>query len=519
MTFPVRSAATIRTELLERWRANYLALTPPEELDVTEGSDAYNQADALSFELEAHELAAREAAHRVLLRECPDDDLVQFATDDGTARKPASPARLSVTVAGPTSATTPVAGATLGSASGLRFTPIDPSTGARLASITTDGGGAATITVECATPGTVGNLPSGTVLTWSSAPTGFAATATVSASARRGEDIESYAALRQRLLDRRAERPGSGNRADWEAWTLAVAGVGEAYVYQRTRPDTLGYRLGCVTTVPLVAPPSAYTQADDGALSDGLDPAYSRVPSTELINTVNAYYRGEVTETGTTVPTAARVEKYATELEPLDVQALRATTALQDVIVHLATDDTVAPWPFVGVRSVSGADLSGDGSLWVDLDDASGIVTDMKVAVFVGTAAIRGGYEIAQVAGYSGSRITFTRRLRTHVLNSSPVYPAPSVWDAVRAAVLAAFDSLGPGPAPSSGGAPHSSSGVRFPFETTRGQSRLYPSRLLNTALNVSGVTDGLVTVPASLVTSTTAQIIVPGYVRLERAT
>lgn len=517
MPFAARSAVTIRTELLEGWRARYLAMSPPRDLDITEGSDAYNEADALALELAGQEIAAQEAAHRVLLRECPDDDLPQFALDDGTERKPASPARLSVTVAGPTSATTPVAGATLGSASGLRFTPIDPSTGVRLASITTDGGGAATITVECATPGTVGNLPSGTVLTWSSAPTGFAATATVSASARRGEDVESYAALRQRLLDRRAERPGSGNRADWEAWTLAVAGVGEAYVYQRTRPDTLGYRLGCVTTVPLVAPPSAYTQADDGALSDGLDPAYSRVPSTELINTVNAYYRGEVTETGATVPTAARVEKYAAELEPLDVQALRATTVVQNVVVYLATDDTASPFPFTGARSVTGSDLTGDGSLWVDLDDASGIAIGQRVAVFVGTSAIRGGYEIAGVAGTSGSRVTFTRRLRAHVLTSADVLPAPSAWEAVRAAVLAIFDALGPGPGPSSGGAPHSSSGVRFPFETTRGPSKLYPSKLLNASLNISGVLDGNVSVPASQVSSATAQIIAPGYVRINK--
>ena len=82
------------------------ASTRGRDLDITPGSDAYNEIDALSYELATLGLGAQEAAHRVLLRYAQGEDLDAFAEDDGTARLPASTGRFTVTVTGPSSATT-----------------------------------------------------------------------------------------------------------------------------------------------------------------------------------------------------------------------------------------------------------------------------------------------------------------------------------------------------------------------------------------------------------------------------
>jgi hypothetical protein len=78
MPFTPRIAATIRDVLLADWRTRYLSLSPPQDLSIEEGSDAYNQADAWAKSLEPTEYLAGQAAARVLIRG-------QFGTDLDTS--------------------------------------------------------------------------------------------------------------------------------------------------------------------------------------------------------------------------------------------------------------------------------------------------------------------------------------------------------------------------------------------------------------------------------------------------
>lgn len=496
MTFTADSAAVIRDRALENWRARYLLRG--EDLDITEGSDAYNEIDALALEFEGLALGAQEAAHRVLLRYAVGQDLDDFAEDDGTARKPASAARRVVSVSGPLSSTVAVGGATFGGAGGLRFTPIDLTTGAALTSITTDGAGDATVTCECTTVGVVGNLVTGTVLTWSSAPAGFAATGTVTTGggSREGQDAEGDDALRVRLLERRKERPASGNRADWRAKALEVAGVGDCFVHPCLDPSTLVDKLGCVTLVPVNPAPSAdsYVQNDDGTTGEGLDPTFSRRPSQDLCTAINRFIDGTHDAEGNALAEALQQQWYPAMIHREDWGAVRAEPLPIDVTiqVHVADD---SKFRFVGTRTVTAV----TDSTHITLSSGSDLNIDDTIAILYPTdvgglrTGVRGGWWLAKIAGRSGANITLATPLpSTAGLSGALVRSDPSVWDTIRAAVCAYFDSFGPGDVSTPGRS------SRFPPTSWGAPDTIVPAKMLTFALNADTVTDATVTEPAS---------------------
>jgi len=81
------------------------------------------------------------------------------------------------------------------------------------------------------TPGSAGNLPVGTVLTWQSPPSGADSTVTLTSPLRGALDGESDAALLQRTLDRMQRPPKGGTAGDFRSWAQSVDGVFRAYVY------------------------------------------------------------------------------------------------------------------------------------------------------------------------------------------------------------------------------------------------------------------------------------------------
>lgn len=529
MAFSARTAATIRDTLLARWRARYAAMVPPRDLDITEGSEAYNLCDALAHELCGIELGAQQAANRVLVRSGTSTDLDRFAEDDGTARKSATTARHTVTVSGPVSSTTLINGATLATAAGLRFTPIDGITGAELTSIDTDGSGNATITVEAQTAGTSGNIAAGTVLTWSSAPTGFAATGTTSAVSRVAQNAESDATLRQRLLERMREKPASFNRADVREIGYAFAGVGECFVYPRSRriatvAPQFAYP-GVLTVIPVTPAPAEDSYTQTGlTLGQGLDPSYSRVPLLALATGLRNYFLGTVDVNGLAVAAGQQREIAPASLLTDNLFVPLPTGVTVDVTVRVTIDPSVAQWPW-GESDPPSRTITASTTTWVDLDSVAGIAPNEKIAVQIGTGTIRGGWWLATVQSVVGLRVTFAEALPTAPTAGNAVRPDCGLWDSIRRAVLMLFDTLGPGDSRDGGaiagglitGGTVSVPSARYPRPTAASSpDTLFQSRISQAVQGVEGVLGVTVPTPGGDRTPAPGYLLVPGAIVIE---
>lgn len=507
MPFTARSAATIRQELLEDWRARHAAATPPRDLDIQEGSDAYNEADSLALLLEGIELGAQESANRVLVRSSFGADLEAFADDLGTARYAASAAQRTVRVTGANSTTYALSGQTLGSAGGLAFTPVDTD-GDALTSLTTNSSGYVDIRVECTEPGTAGNLPTGTVLTWSSAPTGMGSTGTINAATRAGEAEESDEDLQTRLLELLRERPASGNRADWRAKAMEISGVENAFVYRllapvvspATRPGVgTPHTPGCVTVV--VMGTAQGTSTTNERVIDG-------TPGAEL-TAHKGYFDGTYDADGFEIAEARGVDAQwiPATLDPDDYTVEAANTQAQNVTVALLLDSS-ASWAW------SGGALTGvSATLTTVVVSGNHEAKNGKDAlVFVGTAYARGGWTKVTItnAVYATGNTTLTfAALASAPDHTRGVYPAPSVWTALLTAAFAHFDQLAPGDVDSVT-YPRS---ARFPPESWGAgyYSKLYRLLLGRDLMAVSGVLTANVTTPSGDVTPSAKTLVEMG--------
>lgn len=91
--------------------------------------------------------------------------------------------------------------------------------------------GVVTLDLAAVLPGAAGNCAAGTVLTLVTPLDGINPAATVGlAGLCGGSEIETPAALLQRLLDRVRRPPAGGNRYDYVNWALAIPGVARAWV-------------------------------------------------------------------------------------------------------------------------------------------------------------------------------------------------------------------------------------------------------------------------------------------------
>lgn len=412
MTFDVRTNDAIRAQLLESWRTRYLARG--NDLRVTRDSDAFAWADAIAFQLERIEAKALQLTREIFPDTASTSGLERHAAVIGLPRKSATRAVLRVTVTADGTRsyrTTDV----LVSASGLRFNPTvgGPITGVQ------------TITVRAATAGSAGNLGGDASLTWSPAPSGLEATAPVVSIETRGTDTETDAALAQRVLAYWRERPGGGNRAHWVQWGEAHDGVGAAFVY-RARHPTLGNGVPGAVTLCVMGPvPSAVTEAGEPAASG------TRLLGSGALDSLRAKILG-------TGAYAAEGGLAPCTVDPNDVGVTTPTAVPQPVDLPLVTD-AAHPFPWAGLATTAVGSTTSTIEL---VSRPAGLVTGTWLAI--PDATVRGGYAYRTATNDAGA-VTLDAPIASAPGAGVAVYPLPSNAAAVRAAVLAVFDALGPG--------------------------------------------------------------------------
>jgi uncharacterized phage protein gp47/JayE len=91
--------------------------------------------------------------------------------------------------------------------------------------------GTATLSLVASTPGSAGNQPTGSTLTFVSAPAGVGATVTLPDGLAGGTDLETWQQVKARMLDRIQSPPQGGSDADYKRWALSVAGITRAWVF------------------------------------------------------------------------------------------------------------------------------------------------------------------------------------------------------------------------------------------------------------------------------------------------
>ena len=408
MSFDVRAHDTIRAAILADWRTRYQLRGY--DLDVSKDSDAYAWADAIAFQVEGLEGRAQQLTRELFPDTATTAFLERHAAVIGFARKPATQATLTLAITGTGSWTT---SDRLVSSSGAQYAP------------TTSGSiaGSGSVTVQSLTAGTTGNLGVDSSLTWSPAPSGIDADATVSATGVVAVDIESDSALAQRILAYWRERPGGGNRADWREWAESISGVDAAFIYRALHPS-LGPGTPGAVTVCVMQPMPTATNAQGEPLA-----ANSRVAAGDVLTAIETYL---FTTDGGKCPAT---------VNPDDVDVVSVSEQPQDI------DTEITPSAGYSFPWASGP-LAYTGGTATTVSVASlpaGITSGMSVYVAVPDNAVRGlyAYRTAVISGAGPYTFTFAAVGAGSATGS--LLPLPSNAPNIRAALLAVFDALGPG--------------------------------------------------------------------------
>ena len=494
MAFVGRTRDAIRSTLLTDLASFYAARG--ETLLVSQGADAYLWAAALAVMIEGLEAQAEQVARDILPDEAGTEALDRHAYVDGLTRASGFTARHTVTVtSGVAAAYTIPAGTRMVYGDGTMYV-------VETASVTTSGGyPSGTIIVRAVDAGVVGTRTVGDVLTFVSTPTGLNSTGTMASTLRAGTDAETDAALADRIITRRRERPGSGNRADWRDWTLGYteSEVSEVYVYPLLAPPTSWPGAGTVATpgtVTVVAVGPAQGDSVTNTRIVPTDGASSRTAGAHLTR-IEDFIEGDRLPDGTDVsanpndalrPATLGPGNYAIEAINIVAQAVLMTVEV--------TYANIVQW--VGSLTVVSATTT---SLVVSGDhtDKDGF----RMLVNVTTARYRGGYKLYTVWSgvFDGVNTTFV------VVDDSgdiahatgTVYPGVGNFNAIRTAALAYFDALGPG---------DTSPTYRWPDQDDGGRAKLYRTALAAAVIGADGVLSATTSTPATDVTPAAKHVV-----------
>lgn len=492
MAFEGRDRNTIRDQLLAYLLAEYAAATPPRALLTSRGSDAWLDASALAAILEGLEAQAEQNARDILPDQASDEALSRHAYVLGVDRRSGAAAALTAQVTGAATVTTYAipAGTQLTWTDGTLYDVLDTS-------VTTDAFFHASISIRATTKGSSTTRAVADVLTFQTAPTGLNATAPVTVVGTVGEEEEDTASWAQRIIDRLRERPASGNRADWRAWVESYTGtsIAEVYVYSLLEPpaSTPGNGTpnipGCVTVVavgPAQGDSTVETRivpANDASVRVAGGPLLRLVDFIEGDRDAN----GNLTAQGTQLRPASMVYgDYTIESINKQAQNIQATLTV--------TPANAFSFPFASAPGVDGSSTATQVIVSGNYSSSGALnLSGLSVLVYIGTVNYRGGYYRTTLGTgtYDGGSglTTFPVTALPHApVTPSFVYPATPCWDAVRAAALDYFDSLGPS---------DSSPPSRWPPEDAAGRSTLYLSALAGRFTQSDGVLAANVTTPA----------------------
>ena len=526
-----RSRDEIRESILDRLRAAYA----PRRIVTTPKSFFWALAESLALEQEGADATAAAAPLEAFPESASDEGVVRHQVWSGLTRQPATRAVLRARVVGTPDATVEIAdGDELASVEGLLFL-------AEPASLVLDGSGYGFISVVARDVGAAANLAAGAVLTWTSAPAGLTATATVMAAPGdtsslllAGAELESIESLRERVALWRKEKAQAGNRSDWVGWATSVSGVGSAYIYPRARrvSDGVGgytwsYAVhGSLVLMPLAPAPGAdtYVQNADGTMGLGLSPDFSRLPSELLRVYVGDYIDGTRDAAGAPVPEALQEQLRPATLAPGNYEIGAPTQTVMAVTLRITTDPAVAPWSWgFGAGETLHREITAATTTTLTLTDTTGITTGSRLAVFLGTSVVRGGWWVARVASPPvAGVVTLTAPLPlAPTAGAQKVRPDCGLWAEVRKRILAHADSLGTGDTqvPVSPYYPDRDvvqiMSARYPRPNDAGRDKVYASDLIALIESIPGVIGTALEDFTSPVSPTTGALIVPGEIKV----
>jgi len=439
MPFVARTRDAIRDSILANW-ASYYARTG-RIIQTAENSHAWNLASALSIEQEALEAQALDLINEILPDKATLPFLLRHGAVQGVQQEQAVAAVQAIAITG-----TALATVTFGSAAfqapngGYTYQPTTPS-------VTLDGGGNGTVNATAQTAGAAGNLPSGTILTWTSQPVGANPTGTVTGSpVTTGVDIETPESYASRIIERMQSRPGSGNREDWAEWCAAVDGVEDVFVFPCTYQPSTGSppvpsgapslaAPGCVVVCPM-GPPQGSALAN------------TRLLTAAKCQQIQDYIEGLRDRHGNLIPNGKQLRP-ATMLAGNYLIMAPPVDDLTNLEVAIVTAVGYQP-TFATNYQVNSSSVAG-GKRTVTLSSAPTDVHDGALVLVYTTLGVRGNFELMTVdaSGVSGFTVRFTGNTIGTPVNSSfgSFRPGSPNCPQIIAAIYAYLDTLGPGDA------------------------------------------------------------------------
>lgn len=476
MSFTPRSRARVRDDFLGALQSRWAAIG--KEIDTRSTSWMYRFADALGVVLESLEAYAADLLNQILPDRAAMAFLDRHGTVEGVDRRPATAAVLLVRITGTASATVTFGSATLRSTSGVSYRPVPTSA-------TLNGSGYADVQFRAATLGTVSNLADTAVLTWSATPVNAQPTGTVRDTVTTAEDEESNASYATRIIQRRRERPASGNRADWRDWVEQCDGVDVAFVYPllADAPGTLG-----AVAVVALGPAQVFSDTN------------SRILTSLRCTEIAEYIEGTKDVSGADVTDG-------TQLRPVTIpdDSYTISPAVESLVACTLTLTLSSNYPFAWS---SGSPFTVNG--WTNSTKILTLTADPSTLVDVGAVvavrdtAARGKYRLARIAAVGpGNQVTLESTFSSTTVDttaSGRLRPLPPNGTELFTAVFGYFDALGPGNVPSPS--------ARWPSEADGFASALYRNALAAPVIGVKGVQNAVVTLPASDTTPGAAELL-----------
>lgn len=295
--------------------------------------------------------------------------------------------------------------------------------------------------------GTRTHLDAGEVLEFSSPPAGIAAEAELQLDLDEdGEDQESIAAWRTRILDKLGEPGLGGNANDYRTWMLEVTGISTAYVY----PHRAGR--GSVDLAALHA-------------GSGTVRALSAGERTELLDAV-------------TVERPVHVKS---------VRVLETTTTTQNVDLQITPRPGVAyakDWDDA-VPMVVSTWVAGTLTLTFTLDRPTSMAAGDSIVIKTAAGNGTGAPVVIAELGAGTDDIVLAEAPAVAPVATDTVYSGGPLTAPVRTAIIAHIDTLGP---------------AVGAYGTGEWDSDINPARIEAEALAIDGVRDATAVTPSATV-------------------